>query len=413
MLNRIQNALIAQQIERYLISYQEIQSIELFFIQKELDMKRAKEVRHYNVTVYREFTEDGQHYLGSTSIMLTSGMSDEALSQKLKDAYYAAGFVKNPYYELETAHKEQITDTNPSLEEFALQMANALYEVDTDDTTFINCAEIFIKKTITHLINSNQLDVSFPSYQVSGEFVVQSKLEQDVETYADFTYAKPDTEALKQKVRDTIELTKARSVAHSSAPSGTYDVILSHQYVAELLAYYESCSDAAMIYPNYSNFQLDKTVACPQLNCVLSSNMPYSSEGTPMHPAAIIKNGVLSLIHGGLRFSYYLNIPATGFYNHMHIDPGNISLENMKTGKYLHIVNFSDFQMDTFSGFFGGEIRLAFYSDGNTVVPVTGGSISGNIHTCQDSFQFSKECQDSFSFDGPLAIKISNVTVGA
>ena len=54
-------------------------------------------------------------------------------------------------------------------------------------------------------------------------------------------------------------------------------------------------------------------------------------------------------------------------------------MEELKTGPYLHVVRFSDFQMDSFSGHFSGEIRLAYWCDGENVIPVTGGAVNGSI----------------------------------
>ena len=46
---------------------------------------------------------------------------------------------------------------------------------------------------------------------------------------------------------------------------------------------------------------------------------------------------------------------------------------------YLEILGFSAFQLDSFSGFYGGEVRLALYFDGKKLTPVSGFSISGNL----------------------------------
>ena len=86
-------------------------------------------------------------------------------------------------------------------------------------------------------------------------------------------------------------------------------------------------------------------------------------------------------------------------------------LEQMKQGAYLHIVSFSDFQMDDFTGHFGGEIRLAFLSDGEKVIPVTGGSVNGSILEVQDRMIFSKERYTNSRYDGPMAVVMDGVQV--
>ena len=74
-------------------------------------------------------------------------------------------------------------------------------------------------------------------------------------------------------------------------------------------------------------------------------------------------------------------------------------------------VSFSDFQLDSFSGFFGGEIRLAYlFTDGGVKV-LTGGSINGNISEAQGDMTFSLERYADSSYEGPLAVKLKGVRV--
>ena len=45
------------------------------------------------------------------------------------------------------------------------------------------------------------------------------------------------------------------------------------------------------------------------------------------------------------------------------------------------------------------------------IIPVTGGSISGNINELQNELFLSKELQKDNKFEGPKVIKLLNVTV--
>ena len=130
-----------------------------------------------------------------------------------------------------------------------------------------------------------------------------------------------------------------------------------------------------------------------------------------MKDRVLLEDGVLQTIHGGNRFAQYLGIEPTGFYSSIQVPVGQMPLAEMKQGAYLHIVSFSDFQMDDFTGHFGGEIRLAFLSDGETVIPVTGGSINGSILEVQDHMVFSKERYTNSRYDGPMAVVMDGVLV--
>ena len=83
----------------------------------------------------------------------------------------------------------------------------------------------------------------------------------------------------------------------------------------------------------------------------------------------------------------------------------------MKKTPCLWAVTFSDFQMDAMSGHFGGEIRLAYLIDGDTITPVTGGSVNASILEAQKNLTFSTERYTSASYEGPYAMRLTGVSI--
>ena len=61
----------------------------------------------------------------------------------------------------------------------------------------------------------------------------------------------------------------------------------------------------------------------------------------------------------------------------------------------------SGLQVDFFSDYIGGEVRLAYYHDGESVRAVTGISISGKLSQVLGSIRLSKESTVYNSFVGP------------
>ena len=421
MIEQILKAFNQNNITKYRINEVEAEQLELFFIRRKLDMRRGKKVHKYNVTVYRDFEKDGKKNLGSSEVELSESMKQDELNQKIKDAYFSASFVSNPYYELPSGTKEEFITlesglSSLTLEEIAKKMTEALFAEDTQKDVFLNSAELFINRETCHIINSEGIDVGYKVNRVNGEFVAQCKEPQDVETYQNFAYDDLDTDALRTKVAETLNLTKARAQAIKAPAAGTYSVLLSGNSVKELISYYISRSGAGMIYPKYSNYQTGMMIQGEQitgekLNLTLKAREPYSVEGISMKDRVLLEDSVLKTIHGTCRFSYYLNIEPTGNYRRYQMPAGSKSMEELKQGKYLHVINFSDFQMDSFTGHFGGEIRLAFLSDGTTITPVTGGSISGNILEAQKELVFSKELQKEKGFEGPYAVLLKDIKV--
>lgn len=421
LIKNILKALEVNQISSYLITELKEETVELFFIKKNLDMRREKEVTKYKLTVYNDFVKDDVNMRGSSAIGIYNGMTQEEVNRAVKNASFAASFVCNPYYELPKGTsqdhvKMQSYLSGLSLTDAAAKFSDALFAEDVCSDVFINSAELFVEKIYCHTINSEGIDVSFEKYQIKGEFVAQCTEPQDVETYQSFHYDDLDTEALKHKVKQTLDTTKARALATSAPTSGEYTVLISGQYVKDIFNYYLERSSASLIYPSYSNFEIGKSVQGEDvigdvISILLSAKEPFSEEGISMTDRTLVKEGVLETIHGNSRFSYYLNTPPTGAYNHIRVPSGSKFFDDMKKGKYLHVVNFSDFQMDALSGHFGGEIRLAFLSDGDTITPVTGGSINGSIIKAQKNLVFSKELQVEKGFDGPLAVQFTNINV--
>ena len=421
LINIILSALKQNNISTYLIHEDIQETVELFFIKKHLDMRRQKEVHHYTVTVFKDFENAGAKMRGSSTVGIYPGMTDEEIVSTIKDAYFAASYVNNPYYELPSGKKEECVRMESSLSagtlaEAAGKMAEALFSEDTLEDTFINSAELFVEKIINRIVNSNGIDVSYEKYLAKGEYVIQCVTPQDVETYQSFAYENLDTQSLKDKVKQTLEITKARAQATTAPAAGDYTVILSGKHVGIICDYYLNHANASMIYPKYSNYTIGNNIQGQDvtgelLNITLKAREPYSNEGIPMSDRPLIEDGVLKTIHGTSRFAYYLGIKPTGDYHSIVLPSGTKSFDEMKTGKYLYILNFSDFQMDDLSGHFAGEIRLALLYDGETVTPVTGGSINGNLLEAQKNLTFSKEMQKEIDFEGPFAIRLENVSV--
>jgi len=421
LINKIISALKHNNITTYLINEDIQETVELFFIKKRVDMRRQKDVHHYSITVYHDFEKDGVKMRGSSSVGIFYGMSEDEIGETLMDAYFAASFVCNPYYELPSGTKVDTINIESSLSRATLtdnagKMTEALFVEDNLDEVFINSSELFLEKKTYHIINSMGIDVSYQKNYVKGEFVVQCITPQDVETYQNFSYDNLDTDALRLKVKQTLDMTKSRAQATIAPTAGEYTVILSGRYVEDLFQYYIARSSSNMVYPKYSNYELGSKVQGDEvvgalLDVVLKAKEPYSSEGIPMIDRPLLVDGKLQTIHGGSRFAYYLGIEPTGIYQNFYVPAGTLSFETMKSGKYLHVVNFSDFQMDEFSGHFAGEIRLAFLSDGDTVTPVTGGSINGSLLDAQKNLVFSKEMQLEKGYEGPFAVCLQKVSV--
>ena len=421
MRDKILNAIRKNDVKTYLITETVTEGAELYFIKKELDMRRRKKEVSAEVVIYRDFEEDGKKMRGAATVHILPEMTQEETDRVIGEAHYAASFVKNPYFELTKGKREahvcmESGLTGKSLEEITDAFVAALYQADTKEDAFINTSEFFVNKNRVAICNSEGVDVSYEKIKVNGEFVVQCLTPQDVEQYQDFSCEDLDTEALTKQAAEALEMVRARAQAKEAPAKGSYTVIISGKEMKDLMNLYTERAMTNMIYPGYSNYKKGmqvqgEEVTGEKLNLTLHATAPYSGEGIPMKDRVLIKDGELQMVYGNERFSYYMNTEPTGTYSAVKVDNGTVSFGEMKKKPYLHVVSFSGFSMDSFSGYFGGEIRLAYLYDGEKVTPVTGGSINGNLLELQKNMVFTTDRYKNDQYDGPFAVKFENVAV--
>lgn len=417
MIERIQNVLKKCGISLWRINETTEETAELFFVRKQLDTRRIKDVRKYDVTVFRD-VEDKR---GFTSVKLIASMEDEQLEEELKGAYYAAQFAANPMYELTDPVKAPLVKKTGELAEAPLaqsagKMAKALFAPDTHEDAFVNSAEVFVLRYRKRILSSEGTDVSYTNAVVKGEFVVQCREPEDVEIHNRFVYDELEEKALSEKVSEALTFVRDRARAQKILTSGKYDLVLSGDAVGEVLSYYQSRSAAHSVYARYSTWQRGEDVqgedvSGERLHVTLCALEPYSEEGTPMEDLPLLEDGRLQAYHGYNRFCRYLGVKPTGGYQKLACANGTAPFGELKKSPCLWAVTFSDFQMNAMSGHFGGEIRLAYLIDGDTVTPVTGGSVNGSILEAQRDLTFSTERYATARYDGPYAVRLTGVSI--
>ena len=183
MLEKIKKAIAEIGASAYSIDRFDTESIELFFVKKKLDMRRAKEITTYSVTVFAD--EDGKR--GSSITELGSNEEYQDIIDRLQNAYASAKSALNPFYELPDPEVGEETTPLISLSQTALATAKATFE-PTTEKAFVNSLEIFAVRKHVRKITSKGTDVSYWKQYIEGEYVVQCKDPQDVELYNSFKY---------------------------------------------------------------------------------------------------------------------------------------------------------------------------------------------------------------------------------
>lgn len=431
MLNRIISILKANdKVTGYLITETMEESSELFFIKKSLDMDRAKSVHHYTVIVYTDFEEDGTCYKGSSAMEIHPTMNEEEISKAIDTAAYAASFVKNPYYPLvmpggEYKHPEAENFAAMSVSDCMKEIAKAIYKNDEFEKGGINSCEIFLNRIYTHVINSEGVEVDTVHYSCIVELITWWKEEgEETELYKWFEYSELNPEKLAHEVREAILICREKAIAAKTPAIGKASVILTREAVKEFFEFYYTQSMASAVYNHSSTWKIGDNVQGDKvkgdlitltLNPLMKNSTcsrGFDEDGCPLEPVTIIEEGMLKRYIANTRYAHYLEVKPTGTIKNMEVKGGRHSLEALKGEPYLEVAAFSDFTVDYITGDFGGELRLAWYYDGKDRLPVTGGSISGNICAAHHEIYLSRELQKDNCFEGPKAIKILDVNVG-
>lgn len=141
MTERILSALRKCGIEDYQITITKEESAELFFIRRELDMQRSKNVRTADVSIFRVFEEGENRFRGVASVKVQENQTQQELEKCFSDAFYAAGFVKNKYYDLYAGKKWEMAEAESSLSDKTLSeiaggFAQALFAEDVNEEVF-------------------------------------------------------------------------------------------------------------------------------------------------------------------------------------------------------------------------------------------------------------------------------------
>ena len=95
----------------------------------------------------------------------------------------------------------------------------------------------------------------------------------------------------------------------------------------------------------------------------------------------------------------------------MEMEKGTLTEKELEGDRYLELVSLSGLQVELYSDYIGGEIRLAYLHENGNVTPVTGITMSGKLSEVLDALRFSSKTGVSGSFMGPEKMLLKNMHV--
>ena len=412
-MNTIIKHLTAAELSGYRINFGRTESYELFFVKGALETVRNTDNTDKEVTVY----VDHGDFRGHASFHVYPSTTEDDLDSLIGEAVQKAKLIDNPRYTLPAGETGEYTISSNfsdwDASELCARIANKVFSANTLAVTSLNAVEIFLNRITETVVNSNGLHKTQHLYRAMVEAIpTATEGGESVELYEQYNFNALDEEALYREIADKLTQAKDRREAQRLEVTGVERVILNTQELMELFWNFADDLDYGTVYTRQNVYSKgDAIQSAPQgdkLGITLAATLPGSAasrafdrDGMTLGECRIVDSGKAVSYHGSNRFGQYLNEAPTGVLPILKLDAGTAEEADLTAAPYLEIVSMSGIQTDFYSDYVGGEIRLAYWYDGETIRPVTGVSVSGKLSEVLNHIRFSRECTLMGSYFGP------------
>ena len=423
MKNIIQMLAADSRVSDYKINLHRKESAELFFVKGKLETVRCTDTCDKEVTVYVRHGE----YVGDAKFFVYPSTTEAQLKTAVDEAVEKALLIQNPAYELpagETGTYHVASNfAGESLMELAKQVGAAVFAANTLENASLNSVEVFVDRHTETVCNSRGMDKTQYRYTAMLETIpTYTDDRQSVELYHQYNFSTLDLAAISREITEKLREVKDRSHAQTPESIPACKVILQGLEVEELLWALADDLNYAEVYSNSNLFKkgdaiqkeptgdpIGITMAGAAEGCVRSAM--FDGDGLPLGTLRIVDGGKAAAYYGSNRYGQYLGEKPTGELRCLLADTGSLTPEDMETGPYLKVQSMSGLQVDFYNDYIGGEVRLAYYHDGESLRPVTGISISGKLSQVLRSIRFSREAEAFNSYRGPRYALLGDMTV--
>jgi len=421
MIETIVKNLEANSVDAWKIREENIESEEYFFVGNKVDLGRAKKVKKYEVTVYRDFEEGEKKYRGSSTVTVSPGTTAEEIVHSIQEAFFAAGFAKNPWYPMAPKFSRRFETAEHDLHDLSRDAIGAIFDNEKPYNSWLNSVEIFVTRNGYRILNSEGVDVAFSKYRTYIESIVSSSGREEVELYDQLLLELPDSERIRERISRLLLMVCERANAVPTPALDRIPVVLTGEPAKEVMRYYLKQADARLKYDRISEAEPGDSVqsgesgdkitleVVPELEGSYFS-LPVDNDGFIIGKRTVIENGILRNYWGDIKYSHYLGIEPTGAVLNFSVGHGSLSIDEMRKVDHLEVTNFSAVDVDETTGDFGGEIRLGWYFDGSERIVVSGGSVTGNLRELE-SIYLSKETELNEDYYGPVSIAIEGLKI--
>ncbi|MBQ1315386.1 MAG: hypothetical protein IIY57_04260 [Erysipelotrichaceae bacterium] len=423
MLDRIINILQQAEVSDYRLMELTTVSHQAFFVRQKLDQHRISDTVHVTLDVYMDKETENGRFRGKASCEVHPNETDEQIRAKIEKLKFNALLAVNPYYQLVKDEKYREERVRHDLYGALKTVVDAMHGIQDTESEKINSYEVFVNEYYYHIVNSQGTDISFNTMDEQLEVVINSVNEgHEIELYHVIDFVDRTAEEITSEIMEVFRHARERNRAVPTRKMDNVRVLLSGDFIDSFFDYFLTRTNTQAVFLGYSSTKIgdncQESDQCDRITLRAvahldksSNNLPYSKDGNKAQDLTIIENGIYQNYWGDQISACYLGMEKVSPVYNFIVEPGSRSVEEMKQEPYLELIQFSDFMMDPIVGNFGGEIRLGYYFDGNTVVPVTGGSITCNMNAVLKHVYFSRETRQLNNCIVPATIEIFGVNV--
>lgn len=367
------------------------ESYEMFFVHKSLETVRSTDTTTLKVTVFVE--KDGK--LGDATFSVYASYTDDDIRREIASACQKASLAGNEPYALpenETLVRESDSNFKEySPAELAASVADAVFAADCEENGSINALEIFIYRDTVTVKNSRGIDKTEILYHSMVEAIpTWNSPEESVELYECHNFTEFDASAITEEIATRMHEVRDRLAAKAPEAKLSCPVVLGAPELAELFSSLAYELNYAGEYNHTSAFKegddIQKGAVGDRMTVTMCGaikgsirSAAFDIDGTSLVDAEVIRDGQAVGSYGSARYASYLGKKPTGNLGCIRVEAGKSSEEWLKSAPYFRCASMSGLQLDIYNDYIGGEVRLAYYFDGEREIPVTGISISGKL----------------------------------
>ena len=389
------------------------ESYECFYVKGKLETVRCTDTCDKVVTVYAD--HDG--FKGDSQFYVYPSTTAEELRELIEKAVQKALLLNNKMYtlpEAETGTFEVESNFSAcSLAELAGKIADSVFAANTLEHADLNSVEVFVNRHTDTVINSRGIHKTQVRYDAMVEAIPTYNGESEsVELYQQYNFSAFDPETVKQEIAGKLREVKARASAVKPDFAMDCKVILNKQELGELFGSISRDLNYATVYSHAGLFHkgddIQEAPTGDKITVTMAGSVPgnirsahFDSDGMTLRDMTIVEDGKAVAYYGANRFGQYLEEVPTGALRCIKVKPGTACEKCLTAAPYLEVLSMSGLQVDFFNDYIGGEIRLAYYCDGEKTLPVTGISITGSLKQVLSSIRLASEIAVDDGYTGP------------